>query len=272
MEKENTISACLVVYNEEKVIERCLESIKDVVDEIIIVHDGECADRTLEIAKKYTDRIFVKEHVGEAEPHRVFSFAEAKGEWILQIDADEFLSDEARENLRELVKSKEIDGYRFFWPYWNGKKYLTKKFPYKLCLFRREKISYLGIPHFTAIVRGKAVNSNLHLEHQPLYNNWRLRKTFPKQIRWAKIHANYLLKDFDQILKFNYKEADWPESEKIRIKYPLLLAPFIATYYLLGILKAGLWREIFSAYKIGIITWFYFLMVYIYVYKYKKSS
>lgn len=47
---EHSISACLVVRNEEAVIERCLESLAGVVDEIVLVHDGECEDRTLEIA------------------------------------------------------------------------------------------------------------------------------------------------------------------------------------------------------------------------------
>ena len=42
-----TISACLVVYNEEKVIRQCLDSIKGFVDEIILVHDGQCTDKTL---------------------------------------------------------------------------------------------------------------------------------------------------------------------------------------------------------------------------------
>ena len=47
----NKISACLVVRNEEKIIKKCLDSIKDVVDEIIIVHDGEYNDKTLKICK-----------------------------------------------------------------------------------------------------------------------------------------------------------------------------------------------------------------------------
>ena len=47
MPEKNTISACLVVHNEEKLIGRCLESIKNLVDEIIVVHDGPCQDKTL---------------------------------------------------------------------------------------------------------------------------------------------------------------------------------------------------------------------------------
>jgi Glycosyltransferases involved in cell wall biogenesis len=68
----NKISACIVVYNEEKVIKRCLDSIKNVVDEIILVHDGPCKDRTLEIAKRYTNKIFIRPHVGMMESTSCF--------------------------------------------------------------------------------------------------------------------------------------------------------------------------------------------------------
>ena len=51
-----TISACVVAHNEEAVIERCLASLDGVVDEIIFVHDGECRDRSLEIAERHGAR------------------------------------------------------------------------------------------------------------------------------------------------------------------------------------------------------------------------
>ncbi len=85
--KDKTISVCLVVYNEEKIIERCLRSIQAVADEIILVHDGECSDNTLEIAKKYTDKIFIRPHTGDSSLHRVFTYNKAQGQWIFQIDA-----------------------------------------------------------------------------------------------------------------------------------------------------------------------------------------
>jgi glycosyltransferase involved in cell wall biosynthesis len=116
------ISACLVVYNEEKLIRRCLESLRDVVDEIILVHDGECTDRTLEIAKEYGAKIFVRDHKGFCEHHRPFCCKQASYNWILQIDADEFLSAELRNNLRSLVSNQEVSAYELLWPFWDGKK------------------------------------------------------------------------------------------------------------------------------------------------------
>ncbi|HRO64788.1 MAG TPA: glycosyltransferase, partial [Candidatus Dojkabacteria bacterium] len=105
------ISAFLVIYNEEKHIERSLGSLKDVVDEIVVVHDGECTDRSLEIAKDFGAKIFVQEHRGMREFHQVFAINQCKYDWILQIDADEFLSPEMKKNLRNLIENKDIDAY-----------------------------------------------------------------------------------------------------------------------------------------------------------------
>lgn len=70
------ISACLVVRNEEKVIERCLNSLKGAVDEILIVHDGECGDNTLKIAKKFNADIFIRPMAGVMEA--IFRFYSRK--------------------------------------------------------------------------------------------------------------------------------------------------------------------------------------------------
>lgn len=84
------ISTCIVLRNEEKVIERCLQSVKLISAEIIVVHDGPCTDNSLVIAKKYQAKIFQEKYIGEAEFHRPLTYTKAQGDWILQIDADEF--------------------------------------------------------------------------------------------------------------------------------------------------------------------------------------
>jgi glycosyltransferase involved in cell wall biosynthesis len=100
-----SISACLVVRNEEAVVERCLRSLVGVVDEVVCVHDGQCDDRTLEIAARHGARVYVRPLVGHAEAATVFAFEHARGDWILSIDADEFLSDPLRNNMRALVSA-----------------------------------------------------------------------------------------------------------------------------------------------------------------------
>src|SRR3989338_6326807 len=139
-----TISACVVVYNEEKVIQRCLDSIKDLVDEIIVVHDGQCADRTLEIVKRYTDKVFIREHVGVMDAHLVFAFEQAQGEWLLRIDADEFFDVADHNKIRLLLASSEANnGYTFNWELWDGKQTVSLKGLQKTCFFRRKNFHYI---------------------------------------------------------------------------------------------------------------------------------
>ena len=106
------ISACILTKNEEGSIERCLENIKDYVDEIVIV-DGFSGDITVEIARKYTDKIYQKEFSGSFAVERNYSIEKSTGEWILVIDADETLSKELQDNLRSLTQQDEYSAYAF---------------------------------------------------------------------------------------------------------------------------------------------------------------
>lgn len=90
-----TISACMIVKNEEKVLRRCLDSIKDLMDEIIIVDTGS-TDSTKEIAAEYTDKIFDYEWIDDFADARNFSFSKATCDYIYAPDADELLDEENR--------------------------------------------------------------------------------------------------------------------------------------------------------------------------------
>ncbi|MGD6892122.1 tetratricopeptide repeat-containing glycosyltransferase family 2 protein [Bacillus mobilis] len=82
------ISACLIVKNEEDMIQRCLESLQNVVGEIIVVDTGSM-DKTKEIAKMFTNKIYDFEWINDFAAARNFATSKAKGEWIIAIDADE---------------------------------------------------------------------------------------------------------------------------------------------------------------------------------------
>jgi glycosyltransferase involved in cell wall biosynthesis len=93
----------MIVKNEERVLERCLDSICDLMDEIIIVDTGS-TDRTKEIAAKYTDKIYDFTWVSDFSAARNFSFSKATMEYIYTADADEVLDEENRERFRKLKK------------------------------------------------------------------------------------------------------------------------------------------------------------------------
>jgi len=86
-----TISAVLIVKNEEAVLARCLDSVKE-ADEIIICDTGS-TDGTIEVARRYTDKIFTdykwSDHFAQARNH---AKSKATGDFVLSIDADEFLT------------------------------------------------------------------------------------------------------------------------------------------------------------------------------------
>lgn len=113
-----TISLCMIVKNEEDVIGNCLESIKDVVDEINIVDTG-CTDRTLDIVKKYTDRIYYFKWIDDFAAARNFSFDKATKDYILWLDADDVLLKEDVEKLKNLKSTlnPDIDCVTFLYNY-----------------------------------------------------------------------------------------------------------------------------------------------------------
>lgn len=88
LKNQATVSACMIVKNEEELLPGCLESIRNWVDEIIVVDTGS-TDRTVEIAKEYGAKIFHQEWTGNFSFHRNYSIEQAMSDWVFIIDADE---------------------------------------------------------------------------------------------------------------------------------------------------------------------------------------
>jgi glycosyltransferase involved in cell wall biosynthesis len=234
-----SISACLVLRNEEDVVERCLRSLDGVVDEIVLVHDGECEDATLEIAERHGARTFVRPLVGHAEASTVFAYAEANGEWLLSIDADEFLGDELRKQLRELVAAEDVNGYELLWRMWDGERYITEHGPYKLALFRRRSVHLLGMIHGVERVDAPVRRVELQLEHRPRYNNMALSTVLTKWRRWARINAREFLMPYERIPRFNWDgPTQWPRRRRIvNLLAPVLFVPIVPAVFVVNLLR-----------------------------------
>ena len=99
-----TISVCMIVKNEERVLERCLDSLRGLMDELIIVDTGS-ADRTKEIAARYTDKIYDFAWVGDFSAARNFAFSKASCEYIYSADADEVIGEKNRESFLRLKET-----------------------------------------------------------------------------------------------------------------------------------------------------------------------
>lgn len=99
-----TISVCMIVKNEEKVLARCLDSLRGLWDELIIVDTGS-TDETREIAGRYTDKVYDFEWTGNFSDARNYSFSMANGDYIYSADADEVLD---AENKKQFFILKEL--------------------------------------------------------------------------------------------------------------------------------------------------------------------
>ena len=106
----NKVSAVIICTNEEDNIEECIKSISW-ADEIVIL-DGGSKDKTIEIAKKYTDKIFVNEWKGFAV-QRNYSLSKVNYDWVFSLDADERCPMELESEIKEIL-IKDTISYKGF--------------------------------------------------------------------------------------------------------------------------------------------------------------
>lgn len=188
------ISGIVNTYNEEENIGDCLNTI-DWVDEIIIV-DANSRDRTVEIARKFTNKIYQFSYSGYVESARNFALSKATGGWLLILDADERLPSNARKIIRKLVQNESIDGYWF--PrrnYINEKKYLKYGYfypDYQMRLFRnRKSIKYSEIIHEQPTIdkdRSKKIN-NLEVFHNCSHSKYNSFFSFKRFFPYIRIEG-----------------------------------------------------------------------------------
>jgi glycosyltransferase involved in cell wall biosynthesis len=104
------LSAVIITFNEEKNIRRCLQSLKEVADEIVVV-DSFSKDATESICKEFGVRFVVHHFEGHIQ-QKTFAMGIAANDWILSLDADEALSDQLKASILEIKKGPAYDGYR----------------------------------------------------------------------------------------------------------------------------------------------------------------
>ncbi|HFJ9287060.1 TPA: glycosyltransferase [Bacillus toyonensis] len=112
MNNIETISVCIIVKNEEETIQNCLESIKDIANEIIIVDTGS-QDTTIEICKKYGCNVYQYKWDYNFSNARNFSFKQASSSWILYLDADEELDINKNNMIQKYICETKGIGYTF---------------------------------------------------------------------------------------------------------------------------------------------------------------
>ncbi|MGE5041278.1 MAG: glycosyltransferase family 2 protein [Candidatus Levyibacteriota bacterium] len=165
------VSVVISAYNEEAQIKECIESVKNIAAEIIVV-DNSSTDRTAEIAKKAGAIVFSQENdYKKIDLQKNFGFEKAREEWILSLDADERLTPKLSEEIRKIVSSETlVNGFNIprkniifgkwikhsiWWP------------DYQLRLFRKGKGKFLkSTVHQPIDVKGEVRHVGEPLVHQ----------------------------------------------------------------------------------------------------------
>lgn len=185
------LSIVIITKDESGRIKACLESVKW-ADEIIIIDNGS-TDDTLEIAKKYTDKIFLVEKKDFASI-RNLGVEKSKGDWIFFVDADERVLESLKEEVKDLIKNNNFSAYAIsrkniifgnevkygpFWPDW------------VIRLLKREDFEeWTGQVHEQPKFKGKlgyTKSSLIHLTHR------NLDQIVLKSLNWSKIDAKLRL-------------------------------------------------------------------------------
>jgi len=143
MEKKVPVSVLVLTKNDELRIARCLESVKW-ADEILVV-DDESTDKTLEVVKKYTDRIIVRKMLNEGA-HRNWAHQQCRNTWLLDVDSDEVVTPELKEEIEKvLAAGPQENGFtiprrNLFGDYWV--KYGGQYPAPQLKLFKKDKFKF----------------------------------------------------------------------------------------------------------------------------------
>jgi len=173
-----TLSLCMIVKDEQGNLEVCLKGVKEFVDEIIIVDTGS-TDKTLEIARKFTSKVYAFKWIDDFSAARNFSLAKATCEWILVLDADEVIKDMIK--IKKIISNTDADGFfliqrnytnnrrRANWIEDHSKNYEGYVANPILRLFKNRKgITYKGVVH--EVVDFSCKGLNIMRTNIPIYH------------------------------------------------------------------------------------------------------
>jgi len=225
-----TLSVVLATYNEEANLPGCLDSVRDLADEIIIV-DGSSTDKTVEIAKKYNAIVKITTNKPNFHINKQMAIDMATKDWILQLDGDEQVSLELKDEIRDILTNSEL-AYSGYWmprKNWFLGRFLLKGGQYPDYTLRFYKKGKGRLPqkdvHEQAVVEGKVGYLKSALLHYPYkdfshyINKWtRYNRFFADQIKEEMKNKNLLQKFLYVILYLIIKPAHWFLATFIRHK------------------------------------------------------
>ncbi len=149
------LSVVIITYQEEENIARCLDSVKALADEIVVV-DSNSPDRTVEICRSYNCRVFTHDFEGYGK-QKQFAVDQASNDWVLSLDADEVVTSELKTEIHNLLQKENgtAAGYQIPMSFCFMGRILKHAQTYHLRLFIRRKGHFTTVPvHEEFVVEG----------------------------------------------------------------------------------------------------------------------
>lgn len=167
--KQVKLSVVLATHNEQANLSRCLESVKALADEIVVV-DGRSSDATVVIAKSFDARVFVVPNPLNFHLNKNIAIDKARGDWIFQLDADELVSPELASEIADVIRmDTSLVGFWMSRKNWFLNRFLTKGGQYPDPTLRLYKKNFGRLPavdvHEQAVVTG----ATGYLQHDLLH-------------------------------------------------------------------------------------------------------
>lgn len=223
------LSVVIVAWNEGAVIGRCLQSIKTLADDVVVVVDSDTSDNTREIAKKFKARIFEHPHMGIVEPMRNFAISKAKYDWVLVLDADEEVSSSLEEAIKKVISFNSYDYIKLprkniIFNKWIRSSHWWPDYVYRL--FKKQNLNWPSEIHSTPIVSGNGYELTAEENNALIHHNYQNISQYINRLnRYTDIQSKELLDK-----KINYS---WINI----IQKPI--SEFISQYFSRGGYKDG---------------------------------
>lgn len=185
-----TISLCMIVKNEADVIGRCLDSVSDLFEEIIIVDTGS-TDQTKKIALKYTDIVYDFEWIDDFSSARNYAFSLAESDYCMWLDADDIITEQDKQKFIKLKKNLLENISVVMMPYNTGFDYfgnVTYSYFRERIIKNNGEMKWEGSVHEVIQPVGEIFYSDCAISHHKLHNSDpdRNLRIFEKQIKNGK--------------------------------------------------------------------------------------
>lgn len=180
-----TISLCMIVKNEESCLRACLDSVKDLVDEFILVDTGS-TDSTKDIIKEYADTCYTFDWINDFSAARNYAFSLATKDFILWLDADDVLLPKDQEKFSSLKSSliPQIDIVSMIYDItFNEKGECTLSIPRDKLIRNKKGFYWRYFVHEELVVWGPRMDSDIHVTHTSDHGHYsRYLKNYEQRI------------------------------------------------------------------------------------------